>query len=1402
MKRFSKIVAALLLMGLVAWWFLGTELGPLAADREKTEGAPVSKNETATDSSPVPPQLAPSRRSNEIPASLRDVPVVEMPEQSQAALIEQARRIDEKRGDGVFRFAEPIDVAITPETDGTWEMLADGSERWRVRIASPGAISLNLGFSKYEMPEGGRLSYFPPEAEQNRPIRDFTAADNEEHGQLWTPILESDEVVLEVTLPPDSRDLLALKVAKVNHGFRTGNQKVLGNDSSGSCNIDVACTPDSTIGPLIQMYADQVRSVGAFTLNGFDACSGALINNTANDGTPYFLTAEHCGITPGNAPSMVVYFNFENSTCRPPGSTESGQSGDGPKNQFNSGAIFRADSEPSDFCLVELDDPVPTSYNVFYAGWDRTGANGMAVGIHHPGVAEKRISFELDDTVDRNGTHVEVTDWDYGTTEPGSSGSPLFDAAGRIIGDLTGGLAACGNDEYDEYGRLSVSWAGGGTNDTRLSDWLDPLSTGATAMDGINQDDALSIDNVSITEGDSGTSTLQFTVSLARESNDSVTVDYTTVDGTATSPGDYTATTNTLTFGSSETSKTISVTINGDNSAEENETFEVRLSNPTGAQIADRVGVGTIINDDFVLPEITSTLSATGAEGAAFYYRIAAQNTPTSFSISNEPAGMTINETSGEIAWTPPAPGPFTVTIEATNPAGTDSEILTIDVSESQLKQGVDADLSFTESTNLWMLETSVTHDGVDSAKSPPIKNNQTAFFETDIAAPPGGETVTFVWKVSSEEGFDLLRFLADGVLVDEISGEQDWTLVSYTIPENQTQTLRWEYQKDVSVSDGDDAGYIDELILASTDPLPVFTSDFSVSGPLGEPFAFDVDAVGATSFSASNLPAGLGFDQVTGEITGTPTGPAGNTVARITATNGNGSRDQNLTIAILPTIEDAVDDDENAATWSTIGEEDWFGQFTTTFDGTDAAQSGDIGHEEASTLHATVNFDGVQDLSFRWRVSSEADFDFLSFILNGSNAATPISGESGWQLVQNVTIPTGASTLEWRFEKDESVSDGSDAGWVDQVVFTYRLGAVTNLSADGAHTGGVSLDWDAVDNAQSYRVYRSTTDDLATASQIASPAATDYIDLTAVASTEYFYWVRAYNATSLLGTPGDSVNIIAPIVAPPAGLSASDLGFPDKVRLSWTASVNAEKYRIYRGTTDNFPSAMQIAEISSASTSYDDSTALPTPDTFYYWVTATRTVYMAVEESDPAGSALGRRASDIHGDSPGTATFVAVPPVGPTSVTGTLESGDIDFFTFTLNAPAPVRLYTTGDLDTVGTLTDAGSNVRNDPNADDDAGGGSNFLTNASLEAGDFTVEVALGPGGEPSGSYTLQIEIVSTGPDPAAIAEAALRTALTNKIKKLKKKFKRAKRNGKKAKSKKLKTKFKKLKRRLASF
>ncbi|BAY23309.1 polymorphic membrane protein [Calothrix sp. NIES-2100] len=116
---------------------------------------------------------------------------------------------------------------------------------------------------------------------------------------------------------------------------------------------------------------------------------------------------------------------------------------------------------------------------------------------------------------------------------------------------------------------------------------------------------SLSIKDISVTEGNTGTTNATFTVTLSAASTSAVTVNYATANGTATAGSDYTATTGTLTFNPGDTSKTLNVAVAGDTTFEPNETFFVNLSNATNATIADNQALGTILNDDANLPNLS-----------------------------------------------------------------------------------------------------------------------------------------------------------------------------------------------------------------------------------------------------------------------------------------------------------------------------------------------------------------------------------------------------------------------------------------------------------------------------------------------------------------------------------------------------------------------------------------------------------------------------------------------------------------------------------------------------------------------------------------------------------------------------------------------------------------------------
>ena len=397
------------------------------------------------------------------------IPEVTVPSIDYVSLIEEDILRDIK---GIpYRFAVPNEVSVTPKSHGVWEKLPNNKMRWSVRVTCDNSVSMNVGFGRYEMPSSGSMVISDEKREFQ--IRPFTAEDNKDHGELWTPIIPSNELLIEVVIDRHEKNELnnQIELTAVNPGYR-GFKSASVMGLSGACNIDVLCDEGDD-------WWDVIPSVGVYTLNGFLTCSGAMVNNTAQDYTPYFLTANHCGLTGSTDSSIVVYWNHQNSFCREPGSSASGNNGNGSYSQFTSGSTMRATRSYTDFTLTELSSQPNTSWGVTYAGWSRQSNGGNGAGIHHPSTAEKRISFP--DYMSPSGEFYNVN-WAQGTTEPGSSGSPLFDGNHRIVGQLCCGASYCTNDSNDYYGRsFALSWS-------YLDDWLDPTGSNVQFLDTLGDE--------------------------------------------------------------------------------------------------------------------------------------------------------------------------------------------------------------------------------------------------------------------------------------------------------------------------------------------------------------------------------------------------------------------------------------------------------------------------------------------------------------------------------------------------------------------------------------------------------------------------------------------------------------------------------------------------------------------------------------------------------------------------------------------------------------------------------------------------------------------------------------------------------------------------------------------------
>ena len=385
-----------------------------------------------------------------------------------------------------WKFGEAIPLKIDLNQSGNWSKQDAQKSKWYMHIKAEKAISINLNFSEFHLSENAKLFIY--NKDQKDILGAITQRNNKVDGKFSTRPMMGEDIYLELWVPTNEIENNKLSINQLIYGFRDFRSKANKSfNRSAKCNQNIGCEEGI-------LWSDIKRSVVMITtVNNTRLCTGTLVNNVAQDSTPYLLTASHCNV----ATNSNFIFNYEspNPKCDFTNDTSNGL-----LNQSISGAISRArgvspnpNLEFSDFHLFELSSTPPASYNAYYAGWSAIDTPSVrSTTIHHPSGDIKKISIDEDTTIStgnntlRANTHWMVTDWELGTTEGGSSGSSLFDENLRIIGQLQGGDAACNNNAQDYYGKFAVSWDSLNANNRQLKNWLDPNNTGTLVMDGMD----------------------------------------------------------------------------------------------------------------------------------------------------------------------------------------------------------------------------------------------------------------------------------------------------------------------------------------------------------------------------------------------------------------------------------------------------------------------------------------------------------------------------------------------------------------------------------------------------------------------------------------------------------------------------------------------------------------------------------------------------------------------------------------------------------------------------------------------------------------------------------------------------------------------------------------------------
>ena len=394
-----------------------------------------------------------------------------------------------------YRIGVSIPVDFSINNSGTWTDLPEiNSSLWQLTVKSEGAKSISFGYGQFYLPDGAKL--FVYNKTKSQLIGAYTSVNNTESLYFSHEKISGDEITLELLVPDAKKNAVLLNITELNYFYRSSETDNMVT-SADVCEVNIICSPEGTNWQTQKLGVCKLDiRIGGTTGSWFN-CSGSLVNNTSQNCTPYVLLADHCHYDAGYATAAdylawVFYFHYEASTCT--GTTSSGTK---TKTACTLKAhdTYGSNNTGSDFCLVQINTAVATAFNVYYNGWDRNNtASPSGVGIHHPAGDIMKVSTYTTALVSANiggsASHWQVT-WaattnGHGITEGGSSGSPIFNSAKRIVGTLTGGNSYCTTPtDPDYYGKFFKHWdQNGSTAATRLKDWLDPTSSNVTTLDG------------------------------------------------------------------------------------------------------------------------------------------------------------------------------------------------------------------------------------------------------------------------------------------------------------------------------------------------------------------------------------------------------------------------------------------------------------------------------------------------------------------------------------------------------------------------------------------------------------------------------------------------------------------------------------------------------------------------------------------------------------------------------------------------------------------------------------------------------------------------------------------------------------------------------------------------------
>ena len=326
-------------------------------------------------------------------------------------------------------------VAVSPNTRAQKFVNPDGSQIIVLIIKSSGASGIGVHFRNFALADGEEV-YVYGAATDSIVFGPFTDKGPWGSGEFWSGTVDGDTAVIEFYKSTDEKGQ-GFEIFEISHILAELDWRLRSNEPDVlNCEVDASCYGDpekNAVGRI--MFNDNGRAY---------VCTGTLLNNIAQDETPYFLTANHCVNSQAVAQTVEAYWFYQTTSCN------SGVLRDWVHTR--PGANLLATQSLNDFSLLRLQNNAPGG--AFFSGWTSVAQPiGTSVfGLHHPdGYIPpsihsylRRATGSITNTNDScldlvNGYGI---DWTSGTAEPGSSGSGLFTSNGHY---LVGALS-CGPD--------------------------------------------------------------------------------------------------------------------------------------------------------------------------------------------------------------------------------------------------------------------------------------------------------------------------------------------------------------------------------------------------------------------------------------------------------------------------------------------------------------------------------------------------------------------------------------------------------------------------------------------------------------------------------------------------------------------------------------------------------------------------------------------------------------------------------------------------------------------------------------------------------------------------------------------------------------------------------------------